>query len=112
MLLVSEAGGGGRGAALTASEDRDPPFGGSGNRNMTQEQKIIWTNDCNRRIYRVAFRKKIYRAIEELQADLNARLREYNERRPQQSRWCFGKTQCRPFSTSNSDDPADEIGLK
>jgi transposase InsO family protein len=40
--------------------------------------------------YRVAFRKKIYRAIEELQADLDAWLLEYNERRPHQGRWCFG----------------------
>jgi hypothetical protein len=28
--------------------------------------------------YRVAFRKKIYRAIEELQADLDAWMTEYN----------------------------------
>ena len=42
--------------------------------------------------YRVAFRKKIYRAIEELQADLDAWMTEYNERRSHQGRWCFGKT--------------------
>jgi transposase InsO family protein len=32
--------------------------------------------------YRVAFRKKVYRSIEELQTDLDAWLREYNETRP------------------------------
>src|SRR6266568_81377 len=42
--------------------------------------------------YRVAFRKKIYTAIDELQSDLDAWIAEYNERRPHQGRWCFGKT--------------------
>src|SRR2546429_1349285 len=41
MLLVSEAGAGGRGAVLTPSWDRDPPFGGDGDYDMTKEQKII-----------------------------------------------------------------------
>ena len=47
--------------------------------------------------YRVAFRKKIYRALEELQADLDAWMQEYNERRPHQGRWCYGKTPMRTF---------------
>ncbi len=47
--------------------------------------------------YRVAFRKKIYRAIEELQADLDAWLIEYNEHRSHQGRWCFGKTPMQTF---------------
>jgi len=47
--------------------------------------------------YRVAFRKKIYRAIEELQDDLDAWVFDYNERRPHQGRWCFGKTPCGTF---------------
>jgi transposase InsO family protein len=42
--------------------------------------------------YRVAFRKKIYQTIDELQADLDAWIAEYNLRRPHQGRWCFGKT--------------------
>jgi transposase InsO family protein len=56
--------------------------------------------------YRVAFRKKVYRSIDELQADLDAcdlpgcnaddegenEIKEYNEARPHQGRWCFGKT--------------------
>src|SRR5919112_2101046 len=42
--------------------------------------------------YRVAFRKKIYRTIDELQADLDEWLMRYNEARPHQGRWCFGKT--------------------
>src|SRR6266545_585969 len=47
--------------------------------------------------YRVAFRKKIYRTIEELQADLDAWIAEYNERRSHQGRWCFGKTPMQTF---------------
>jgi len=42
--------------------------------------------------YRVGFRKKLYTTIEELQGDVDAWLVEYNEKRPHQGRWCFGKT--------------------
>ena len=42
--------------------------------------------------YRVAFRKKLYGSIEELQADLDQWMEENNETRPQQGRWCYGKT--------------------
>jgi transposase InsO family protein len=42
--------------------------------------------------YRVAFRRKIYLTIAELQSDLDHWLREYNEVRPHQGRWCYGKT--------------------
>jgi len=47
--------------------------------------------------YRVALRKKVYRSIDELQADLDAWMREYNEARPHQGRWCFGKTPMQTF---------------
>ena len=47
--------------------------------------------------YRVAFRKKIYGSVQELQADLDAWMREYNESRPHQGRWCFGKTPVQTF---------------
>jgi hypothetical protein len=47
--------------------------------------------------YRVAFRKKIYRTIDELQTDLDAWIAEYNEHRPHQGRWCFGKTPMQTF---------------
>ena len=45
----------------------------------------------------MAFRKKIYRTIDELQADLDLWLTEYKERRPHQGRWCFGKTPIQTF---------------
>jgi Integrase core domain len=47
--------------------------------------------------YRVAFRKKIYRTLDELQADLDAWITEYNEQRPHQGRWGFGKTPMQTF---------------
>jgi transposase InsO family protein len=47
--------------------------------------------------YRVAFRRKIYSSIEQLQADLDAWLREYNEVRPHQGKWCYGKTPLQTF---------------
>jgi Integrase core domain/Winged helix-turn helix len=47
--------------------------------------------------YRVAFRKKLCRGVEELQADLDRWVAEYNERRPHQGRWCYGKTPMQTF---------------
>ena len=47
--------------------------------------------------YRVTFRKKIYGSLAELQADLDAWIRSYNEERPHQGRWCFGKTPMQTF---------------
>jgi transposase InsO family protein len=47
--------------------------------------------------YRVAFRKRIYGSIAELQADLDAWVRSYNEDRPHQGQWCFGKTPMQTF---------------
>ncbi len=47
--------------------------------------------------YRVAFRKKLYASIEALQLDLDGWIRAYNEERPHQGRWCFGKTPMQTF---------------
>ncbi len=47
--------------------------------------------------YRVAFRKKIYGSISELQRDLDDWVKSYNEERPHQGRWCFGKTPIQTF---------------
>ena len=50
--------------------------------------------------YRVAFRRKIYSTLEELQADLDAFLRHYNTERAHQARWCYGKTPMQTFLDS------------
>jgi transposase InsO family protein len=47
--------------------------------------------------YRIAFRKKLYRSIAELQKDLDTWLTEYNNERPHQGRWCYGKTPMQTF---------------
>ena len=47
--------------------------------------------------YRIAFRKKLYTSIGELQDDLDEWIRRYNEERPHQGRWCFGKTPAQTF---------------
>jgi transposase InsO family protein len=47
--------------------------------------------------YRIVFRKKLYGSLEELQADVEMWLREYNEERPHQGRWCYGKTPMQTF---------------
>jgi transposase InsO family protein len=50
--------------------------------------------------YRVAFRRKLYSTIAQLQSDLDDWLREYNQVRPHQGRWCYGKTPLKTFVDS------------
>ena len=47
--------------------------------------------------YRIAFRKKLYETIVDLQADLDLWMCEFNEARPHQGKWCFGKTPMQTF---------------
>ena len=44
--------------------------------------------------------KKIYRSLDELQADLDSWIKEYNEDRSHQGRWCYGKTPMQSFIDS------------
>jgi hypothetical protein len=79
----------------------------SGNSRTTGADDLILDNGIVGRFhktvldefYRVAFRKKIYGSIAELQGDLDAWVQSYNEERPHQGRRCFGKTRCRPSLT-------------
>ncbi len=50
--------------------------------------------------YQVAFRKKIYSSLEELQADLDLWVKDYNEQRPHSGKYCFGKTPMQTFLDS------------
>jgi len=52
--------------------------------------------------YQVAFRKKICRPLEELQADLGIWVKHYNEQRAYSGKYCFGKT---PRQTSLDSTP-------
>ena len=50
--------------------------------------------------YDIAFRKKIYTSVEQLQYELDAWLFKYNEQRPHSGRYCFGKTPMQTFRDS------------
>src|SRR4026209_1028722 len=47
--------------------------------------------------YAVAFRKKLYTSIEEMQTDLNVWINQYNEDRTHSGKYCFGKTPMETF---------------
>ena len=50
--------------------------------------------------YRIAFRKKIYSSLEELQKDLDEWIKWYNEERTHSGKYCFGKTPMQTFVDS------------
>jgi len=50
--------------------------------------------------YRIAFRKKLYRTLDELQDDLDNWMTEYNKKRPHSGKYCFGKTPMQTFLDS------------
>lgn len=50
--------------------------------------------------YSIAFRKKIYHSLEELQADLDRFLEHYNNERTHSGKYCFGKTPMQTFLDS------------
>ena len=50
--------------------------------------------------YRVTFRKKVYRTIEELRADLDSRRADDNQNRIPQSRYYYGKPPMQKFLDS------------
>ena len=50
--------------------------------------------------YAIAFRKKIYSSITELQSDLDLWMEDYNSERPHTGKYCFGKTPMQTFQDS------------
>lgn len=50
--------------------------------------------------YQIAFRKKLYESIEQLQHDVDRWIKSYNEERPHSGRYCFGKTPMQTFLDS------------
>jgi transposase InsO family protein len=50
--------------------------------------------------YDIAFRKKLYHTLEELQVDVDEWLRKYNHFRPHSGRYCYGKTPYQTFLDS------------
>jgi len=47
--------------------------------------------------YEVAFRKKLYRSLDEIQTDLDEFMKEYNEERTNQGKYCQGRTPMQTF---------------
>jgi len=64
-----------------------------------------WTNGCVERLnqiiqeefYKVAFRRKLYSSLEEIQADLDTFMATYNNDRTNQGRYCQGRTPTQTF---------------
>jgi hypothetical protein len=54
----------------------------------------------HKEFYRVTFRTKLHKTIDQLQADLDQWLKQYNEERTRQGRWCYGKTPMQTFIDS------------
>ena len=50
--------------------------------------------------YAVAFRKKLYESLDQLQGDLDDWMEYYNNERPHSGRYCFGKTPMQTFNDS------------
>ncbi len=58
------------------------------------------SSDNTNEFYSVAFRKKIYNSIEELQEDADKWIDEYNSERTHTGKYCFGKTPLQTFFES------------
>lgn len=50
--------------------------------------------------YQLAFRKKVYTSLEQLQTDVDEWLEFYNRERPHSGRYCYGKTPLATFRDS------------
>jgi Integrase core domain/Winged helix-turn helix len=50
--------------------------------------------------YAIAFRKKIYSTLDDLQNDLDEWIKYYNQERPHSGRYCYGKTPMQTFTES------------
>lgn len=69
------------------------------------------TNGCTERLnqiileefYQVAFRKKLYTSLDEIQKDLDAFLDEYNTRRTNQGKRCQGRTPMETFEAGRAE---------
>ena len=59
--------------------------------------------------YDIAFRKKIYRSMEELQIDVDHWIAKYNEQRPHSGKFCYGKTPMQTFREAKH--LADEMNI-
>jgi transposase InsO family protein len=59
--------------------------------------------------YAIAFRKKMYQNLEDLQQDIDQWMSFYNEQRPHSGRYCFGKTPMQTFTDSKELAKAKDV---
>ena len=59
--------------------------------------------------YAIAFRKKIYESLEEMQKDIDQWISFYNNERTHSGRYCFGKTPMQTFTDSKELAKAKDI---
>lgn len=62
--------------------------------------------------YAIAFRKRLYTSLEELQADLDAWLHYFNSERPHSGRYCYGKTPIATFEDARTLAKEKELDLQ
>ena len=55
---------------------------------------------CKEEFYSIAFRRKVYWGIEEIQLDLDEWVRQYNHERTHRGKYCYGKTPMQTFTDS------------
>jgi len=55
---------------------------------------------CKDEFHSVAFRRKVYRSVDEIQLDLDAWQVHYNNERTHSGKYCYGKTPIRTFVDS------------
>ncbi len=60
-------------------------------------------------LYAIAFRKKIYTSLQEMQKYINQWPGFYNNERPHSGRYCFGKTPMQTFSDSKGLAKAKDV---
>jgi len=59
--------------------------------------------------YQIAFRKKLYQNLEELQTNADAWISHYNTERPHSGKYCYGKTPLETFAESKHLAKAKEL---
>lgn len=62
--------------------------------------------------YHIAFRKKYYRSVDELQSDLDEWIEYYNTERTHQGKFCFGRTPMQCFKEDKHKAQVKMIGYK
>lgn len=61
--------------------------------------------------YQIAFRKKVYQTLEELQQDVDEWIEHYNQERPHSGKYCYGKTPMQTFQESKQLAQAKELEI-